>query len=65
MIHWSFISFCVALAAGLFGFGGSTSAAAGLAQALFFAFLALAVALVGVKLARDASGPGDEVKDAD
>ena len=53
MIFWSFISFAIALVAGLFGFGGSASAAAGVFQTVFFVFFALSVVLFAVKLARD------------
>lgn len=65
MIYWSFISFCVALTAGLFGFGGSATAAAGLAQVLFFVFLAIAAVLVGVKFTLDENSSAGEVKDAE
>ncbi len=65
MIYWSFISFSVALASGLFGFGGSSTPAAGLAQTLFFVFLLIAVCLAGVKVARDADGAQRSVEDGD
>lgn len=63
MMYWSFISFSVALASGLFGFGGSSTPAAGMAQTLFFVFLLIAVCLVGVKVAREADGTRQGVKD--
>lgn len=53
MIFWSFISFAIALAAGLFGFGGSNGGPAGMAQILFFVFLGISIALVAVRIARD------------
>lgn len=53
MFFWSYIAFTLALAAGLFGFGGASTASAGLAQTLFFVFLGVSIALVGVKVARD------------
>ncbi len=63
MIYWSYISLAVALASGLFGFGGSTTAAAGSAQMLFFVFLVLAVVLVGIKLARDDARESDNANE--
>lgn len=65
MIYWSFISFAVALTSGLFGFGGSTTDAALLGQALFFVFLVVSVLLVAVKLARDHGGYREETRDTD
>ena len=56
MHYWSFISFTVALAAGLFGFGGDATVAAGFAQVLFFVFLGLSLVLVAIKAARDHDG---------
>ena len=53
MLYWSFISFTVALAAGLFGFGGNATVAAGFAQILFFVFLGVALVLVAIKAAWD------------
>lgn len=54
MIYWAYILLTVALAAGLFGFGGVGSAAAVAAQTLFFVFLSVAVVLVALKVSRDA-----------
>ena len=53
MAYWSYIAFALALAAGLFGFGGDANMAAGVAQTLFFVFLAAAIVLVGLEVARD------------
>ncbi|MDA8587028.1 DUF1328 domain-containing protein [Rhodobacteraceae bacterium] len=43
MLGWSVTFLLVALVAALFGFGGIASASAGIAQILFFIFLALFV----------------------
>lgn len=36
MLYWAFIFFVIAIVAALFGFGGITSAAVGLAKVLFY-----------------------------
>ncbi|MFN3550003.1 MAG: DUF1328 domain-containing protein [Mesorhizobium sp.] len=41
MLYWTLIFLVLALVAGALGFGGIASAAAGIAQVLFFVFLAL------------------------
>ncbi|MFP4376003.1 MAG: DUF1328 domain-containing protein [Spirochaetales bacterium] len=41
MLRWALIFLVIALVAALFGFGGIVSAAAGIAQILFFIFLVL------------------------
>ncbi len=41
MLYWTAIFLVVALIAAVFGFGGIASASAGIAQILFFIFLAL------------------------
>lgn len=43
MLGWALTFLVVALIAALFGFGGIASASAGIAQILFFVFLALFV----------------------
>lgn len=43
MLYWTLILLVFALLAGAFGFGGVAGAAAGIAQVLFFVFLALLV----------------------
>jgi uncharacterized membrane protein YtjA (UPF0391 family) len=43
MLGWAIAFLVVALIAALFGFGGIASASAGIAQILFFIFLALFV----------------------
>jgi uncharacterized membrane protein YtjA (UPF0391 family) len=43
MLGWALAFVCVAIVAGVFGFGGIASASAGIAQILFFVFLVLAV----------------------
>lgn len=41
MLGWALTFFVVAVIAAVFGFGGIASASAGIAQVLFFIFLAL------------------------
>lgn len=41
MLRWALIFFVVAIIAAIFGFGGIASAAAGMAQILFYIFLVL------------------------
>ncbi len=41
MLYWALVFFIVAVTAGVFGFGGISAAAAGVAQILFFIFLGL------------------------
>lgn len=41
MLNWALIFFIVAIIAAVFGFGGIASASAGIAQILFFVFVAL------------------------
>ena len=43
MLGWAIAFLIIALVAALFGFGGIASASAGIAQILFFVFLALFV----------------------
>jgi uncharacterized membrane protein YtjA (UPF0391 family) len=43
MLYWAAVFFVIALIAALFGFTGIYSAAAGVAQVLFFIFLVLFV----------------------
>ncbi|SHF75761.1 uncharacterized protein DUF1328 [Litoreibacter halocynthiae] len=52
MLYWALVFFVVAIIAGVFGFGGIASASAGIAQILFFIFLALFVATLIVRLVR-------------
>ena len=41
MLHWALVFFVVAIIAGIFGFGGISMAAVGIAKMLFFIFLVL------------------------
>lgn len=41
MLYWAAMFLVIALISGLFGFGGIASASAGIAQILFYIFLAL------------------------
>ncbi len=43
MLRWAVTFFVIALIAALFGFGGIAGASAGIAQILFFVFIALFV----------------------
>lgn len=43
MLGWALAFFILAIIAGAFGFGGIAGASAGIAQILFFVFLALLV----------------------
>jgi len=43
MLYWAFVFLLIALFAGIFGFGGIASTAAGIAQVLFFVFLVVFV----------------------
>lgn len=43
MLGWALAFFILAIVAGAFGFGGIAGASAGIAQLLFFIFLALLV----------------------
>jgi uncharacterized membrane protein YtjA (UPF0391 family) len=55
MLNWALIFLAVALAAAVFGFGGIASASAGIAQILFFVFLALFAVTLIANLVRRAS----------
>lgn len=52
MLYWSLMFLLVALVAALFGFGGIASASAGVAQVLFFLFIALFIATLIMRLVR-------------
>lgn len=52
MLYWAAIFFIVALVAGAFGFGGIAAASAGIAQLLFWVFVALFVFSLILMLAR-------------
>lgn len=43
MLYWSIVFFIIAVIAGVFGFGGIAATSAGIAQILFFIFLAVFV----------------------
>ena len=43
MLYWAAVFFIIAIVAGLFGFGGIAAAAGGIAQILFYVFVALFV----------------------
>ncbi|MCL3880736.1 DUF1328 domain-containing protein [Marivita sp. GX14005] len=52
MLYWAVIFLVIALIAALFGFGGIASASAGIAQILFYVFLALFVLALIVRAMR-------------
>ncbi|SPH19577.1 hypothetical protein ASD8599_00311 [Ascidiaceihabitans donghaensis] len=52
MLHYALIFFVVAIIAAVFGFGGIASASAGIAQILFFIFLALFVLTLVMRVFR-------------
>ncbi|MEM9583780.1 MAG: DUF1328 domain-containing protein [Pseudomonadota bacterium] len=54
MLHWALVFFVVAIIAAIFGFGGIASASAGIAQILFFIFVALFVITLVARLFRRA-----------
>lgn len=54
MLYWAAVFLVISLIAALFGFGGIAGVSAGIAQSLFFIFLALCVITLVVSLARNA-----------
>ncbi|MBF9028857.1 DUF1328 domain-containing protein [Rhodobacterales bacterium HKCCE3408] len=54
MLGWAIAFLVIALIAALFGFGGIATASAGIAQILFFIFIALFVVALIVRAARGA-----------
>jgi len=52
MLTWALIFFVVAIVAAIFGFGGIASAAAGIAQIIFFLALALFLVALIMNLVR-------------
>lgn len=52
MLGWALTFLIVALIAAVFGFGGIASASAGIAQILFFVFIALFVLTLIMRLVR-------------
>lgn len=57
MLYWATIFFILALIAGLFGFTGIGAASAGIAQTLFFIFLAVFVISLIAHLVTGKSDP--------
>ena len=55
MLGWAIAFLIIALVAALFGFGGIASASAGIAQILFFVFLALFVIALVARAVRGRS----------
>jgi len=43
MLYWSFVFLVISFIAGIFGFGGVSQTAAGVAQTLFYVFIVLFV----------------------
>lgn len=55
MLYWAAVFFVIALISGVFGFGGLATVSAGVAQLLFFIFLALfVVALIARAIRKQA-----------
>ena len=52
MLHYAVVFFVIALIAALFGFGGIAAGAAGIAQVLFFIFVAMAIGAFVMSLLR-------------
>ncbi|MEQ9811356.1 MAG: DUF1328 domain-containing protein [Azospirillaceae bacterium] len=57
MLWWALVFLIVAVIAGAFGFGGIASASAGIAQILFFIFLAIFVIALIFHFARGRRPP--------
>ncbi len=57
MLYWAIVFFIVAIIAAAFGFGGIAAAASGIAQILFFIFLALFVVTLLIHLLRGRAPP--------
>jgi uncharacterized membrane protein YtjA (UPF0391 family) len=57
MLSWALIFFVVAIIAAIFGFGGISIAAAGIAKILFFVFLVLFLVSLVMSLARRGGPP--------
>lgn len=55
MLGWAIAFLIIALVAALFGFGGIASASAGIAQILFFIFIALFVVAMVARAVRGRS----------
>jgi len=55
MLGWAIAFLVIALVAALFGFGGIASASAGIAQILFFVFIALFVVALVARAVRGRS----------
>jgi len=55
MLGWAIAFLIIALVAALFGFGGIASASAGIAQILFFVFIALFVIALVARAVRGKS----------
>jgi uncharacterized membrane protein YtjA (UPF0391 family) len=43
MLYWAFVFLVISFIAGIFGFGGTSHAAGGIAQTLFYVFIVLFV----------------------
>jgi len=57
MLYWALVFLVIALVAGLLGFGGIASAATGIAQILFFAFLVVFIIALMMGLINRRSPP--------
>ena len=58
MLYWALVFFIIAVVAGVFGFGGISVAAAGIAQIFFYLFVVIfLVALIAGLLGGRRAGP--------
>ncbi len=58
MLYWALVFFIISVIAGVFGFGGVSVAAAGIAQILFYIFVVIfLVALIAGLLGGRRAGP--------
>jgi len=57
MLYWAAVFLVIAIAAGILGFGGVASAAAGIAKILFFIFLVIFLVTLAMGAARRRGPP--------
>jgi uncharacterized membrane protein YtjA (UPF0391 family) len=61
MLFWSLIFFIVAIVSGVFGFGGLSATAGGMAQTLFYIAIVLFLVSLVAGLARGRGDPIDPI----
>lgn len=52
MLYWAIVFFIISIIAGVFGFGGIAAASAGIAQILFYIFIAVFIVTLILGLMR-------------